>query len=89
MNDQFRANEDNGVIRDKQIGVAVRWIVLTQFAMVDAAEHHRLPGIIQQFLEFEEGLLVSRLRWEWLIAGEPSHSEKRVSMLLAEVVAFA
>lgn len=87
MNDQFRADEYDFVIGDEQIGVTVRRIVLTQFAVMNSPTYHWLPRIIQQALELGKRRCISRPGRKWLVVGEPSHGEERMSVLRAEVVA--
>lgn len=87
MNDQLRADEYDSVIGDEQISVAGRRIVLTEFTVMNAAEHHWLPQIIHQALEFGKRRCISRPGRKSLVVGEPSHREERMSVLRAEVVA--
>ena len=51
VNDQRGTYKYRSTIRNKKIDMAGRRIELTQFTVMDAARHHRLPRIIQQFLE--------------------------------------
>ena len=56
VHNQFRANEDEGTIWDKQVCVAVWRIELAEFAIVDATKNHWLPRVDQKLLKFREAV---------------------------------